>query len=119
MPTAPKEVYDRITTAANAWENLRPAKTFAGMSLGKFHELIAPSLSARATIARLENELLATQNQRDNADQISLDALHLMVNAVKGDPAETEDGELYEAMGYIRKSERKTGLHRAPKSTTP
>ena len=33
----------------------------------------------------------------------------LVVNAVKGDPAEGEDGELYEAMGYVRKSERSTG----------
>ena len=117
MPLAPKEAYDRITIASNAWENLRATKTFAGMTLAKFQSLIAPSLTARATIARLENELIAAQNLRDNSDKISLEALQLLVNAVKGDPAEGEDGELYEAMGYVRKSERKTGLHRAAKST--
>ena len=36
-----------------------------------------------------------------------------MVNAVKGDPAEGDNGELYEAMGYVRKSERHSGLHRS------
>jgi hypothetical protein len=119
MPLAPKEAYDRITRGLTAWENLRPQKTFAGMSLDKFRELIAPSLAARATIARLENELIAAQNQRTDSDQVSLDALLLAVNAIKGDPTEGEDGELYEAMGYVRKSERKTGLHRNSKTTTP
>ena len=39
-----------------------------------------------------------------------------VVNAVKGDLAEGENGELCEAMGYVRKSERKFGLHREAKA---
>lgn len=39
----------------------------------------------------------------------------LVVNAVKGDPEEGEDGEFYEALGYVRKSERKSGLSRGKK----
>ncbi len=35
-----------------------------------------------------------------------------VVNGVKGDPAFGEDCDLYEAMGYVRKSERKSGLSR-------
>ena len=42
-----------------------------------------------------------------------------MVNAVKGDPDEGEDGELYEAMGYVRKSERRSGLSRGKKTLVP
>jgi len=34
------------------------------------------------------------------------------VNAVRGDPAETAKGEFYEALGFVRESERKSGLHR-------
>jgi hypothetical protein len=34
------------------------------------------------------------------------------VNAVMGDPTEGPDSPLVEAMGYTRKSERKTGLTR-------
>lgn len=119
MPTAPKEAYDRITTTGTAWENLRAAKSFANLTLAQYLTLIGPSLTARATIARLENELVAAQNQRDDADKVSLAAQQLVVNAVKGDPDETENGVLYEAMGYVRKSERKTGLHRGAKSATP
>jgi hypothetical protein len=41
-----------------------------------------------------------------------------VVNGVKGDPAFGEDSDLYETMGYVRKSERKSGLTRK-KSTPP
>jgi len=119
MPLGPKDAYDRITRTSTTWGNLRPKKSFAGLSLEKFNALVAPSLSARATIARLENEQIAAQNQRDEADRVSLDALQLVVNSIKGDPEEGEDGELYEALGYVRKSERKSGLHRAGKTATP
>jgi hypothetical protein len=117
MPSNPREMNDRITRTQSAWETLRPQKTFAGMSLDQFREKLAPSLAARATIARLENELIAAQNQRDDADATSLEAIQLVVNAVKGDPDEGEDGELYEAMGYVRKSERRSGLSRKAKTT--
>ena len=86
------------------------------MTLDQFNEKTAPSLTARATIARLENELIAAQNQRDDADQVTIETLKLVVNAVKGDIDEGEDGELYEAMGYVRTSERKSGLARRSKA---
>jgi len=119
MPLGPKEAYDRITHTSSTWENLRPKKSFAGLSLEKFNALVAPSISTRATIARLESELIAAQSQRDTADLVSLDALQHVVNSVKGDPDEGENGDFYEALGYVRKSERKTGLHRAGKTHTP
>jgi hypothetical protein len=80
-----------------------------------------PGDVARATIARLENELTAAQNQRDDADAAGLLLALRVVNAVKADAEEGEDGELYEAMGYVRKSERRTGLSRKSKAaaTTP
>jgi hypothetical protein len=108
---------DRIVRTQSAWATLRPQKTFAGMTLAQLQEKVAPSLAARAIIARLENELIAAQNQRDDADAASLEAIQFVVNAVKGDPEEGEDGELYEAMGYVRKSERKSGLSRKAKAT--
>ena len=119
MPLGPKEAYDRITHTSSTWENLRPKKSFAGLSLEKFNDLVAPSISTRATISRLENELIAAHSQRDTADLVSLDALQHVVNSVKGDPEEGEDGEFYEALGYVRKSERKSGLHRVGKTAAP
>ena len=42
----------------------------------------------------------------------------MVVKGVVGDPAFGEDCDLYEAMGYVRKSERKSGLSRK-KAATP
>ena len=43
--------------------------------------------------------------------------VQLVVNAVKGDPTAGEDSDLYEQMGYVRKSERASGLRRGTPST--
>ena len=51
------------------------------------------------------------EDERDDADRDSLRQVALVVNAVKGDLDEGEDSDLYEAMGYTRKSERASGLH--------
>ena len=48
----------------------------------------------------------------DDADAASLETIKLIVSAVKGDPAETANGDLYEAMGFVRESERQSGLSR-------
>jgi hypothetical protein len=43
--------------------------------------------------------------------------VQLVVNGVVGDPTFGPDSALYEAMGYVRKSERKSGLTRKGKKT--
>lgn len=102
--------------ALKAWKDLRPAKQFAGMTLAQFTAKVQPSLDARGTIAGLEEQMKVAIDQRDTADVPSNEQLLLVVNAVKGDPDEGEDGELYEAMGYVRKSARKSGLTRKKKN---
>jgi len=112
MPNAPKESLDRINTVTKAWETLRPTKSFAGMTLAQFKTKLQPSLDARANIATLEHQMTSALDKRDDADAASIDAIKLVVNAVKGDPAETANGDLYEAMGFVRDSERSSGLSR-------
>lgn len=112
MPLAPRKTEVRLTETLNAWQTLRPDKAFGGMTLDQFKARLKPSFDSRAAIAALDNQLLAAQNQRDDADADALAAINLVVNAVKGDPQEGEDGEFYEALGYVRKSERKSGLRR-------
>jgi hypothetical protein len=61
-------------------------------------------------------------NRRDDTDKATLETLQFVVNSVKGDPEEGPNSELYEAMGYGRKSERHSGLHRgksAPDAAKP
>ena len=114
---SPKQNEEKLQEVVSAWETLRPTKSFGGYTLAQFKDKIKPSLDARASISTLENQLLAAQNTRDDADKASLSALLLVVNAVKGDPEEGDNGELYEAMGYVRRSERSSGLHRGKQAS--
>jgi hypothetical protein len=112
MSTAPKNTYDKIKKVHNGWKTLRPGKSFSGMTLAEFEKRISASDTVRETIVDLENKLTAAHSQRDEADAAGLVVVQAVVNAVKGDLDEGENGELYEAMGYVRKSERKSGLQR-------
>ena len=58
-------------------------------------------------------------NDRDGADAAFLAQAQLVVNGVLADPSEGPDSSLYEAMGYTRKSERRSGLTRAKKTAGP
>ncbi|MBI3874516.1 MAG: hypothetical protein HY300_00795 [Verrucomicrobia bacterium] len=116
MPDAPKAIEEKINTITGAWERLRSTKSFAKMTLDEFEAKVKPSLDARKAIKNLETDMVAALDVRDKADVVSTKALQDVVNAVVGDTDEGEDGELYEAMGYVRKSERKSGLTRGAKT---
>ena len=115
MPLSPSVIEQKINTTAGAWENLRAAKSFAGLTLAQFKAAVQPSLDARAEVLNLENQLAEARANRDAKDQASFDAITKVVNAVVGDTTEGEDSPFYEALGYIRKSQRKSGLKRVIK----
>lgn len=117
MPS-PKQNVEKIEKVAEAWETLRPTKSFAGYTLEQFKAAIKPSADARTLIGKLETQLTAAQNHRDDADLASLEIIKLVVNAVKGDPQEGDNGDLYETMGYKRASERSSGLTRGKKAAS-
>lgn len=116
MAIPAKIVEEKFIKVINAWQSLRPEKVIAGMSLAAFKAKIQPSFEARAQVVDCHNKLTAALGARKNADGVSLAAANLVVNAVKGDPEEGEDSELYEAMGYVRKSDRSSGLKRLKKA---
>jgi hypothetical protein len=53
------------------------------------------------------------------AENTLLAKSYLIVSEVLADPTEGPDSALYEAMGYRRRSERKSGLTRKRKPPTP
>ena len=116
---SPKEFGEKLKTVIKAWETLRPTKRFGGMSLEEFKAKVKASLDSRAAIDSLDVQLTAQIDLREKADVVSIAELTLVVNGVKSDRDEGEDGELYETMGYVRKSERKTGLTRKNKKNPP
>ncbi len=103
----------------NAWETLAPTKSFGGMTFAQFQAAIQPAQAARQRIDDLEDQLRQAQADRDRADADFLVKAQQVVAGVLADPTEDPDSALYEAMGYRRKSERKSGLTRKRNNTPP
>src|SRR5262249_27102889 len=96
----------------NGWAENAADATFSGLTVAQFKLKIKASLDARALIADLEQQLAAARIARANADVTSLQTVCSVVNSVKGDPQHGENGALYASFGYVRKSDRKSGLKR-------
>ena len=76
-----------------------------------------PTPVARQRLDDLEDQKTQAQADRDRADADFLVKAQQVVAGILADPSEGPDSALYEAMGYRRKSERKSGLTR--KRNTP
>jgi hypothetical protein len=115
----PKRVANKLQKLIDAWTTLRPTKSFAGMTLEQFVAQVKPSLDARGQLTTLQSQTTDSRTQRRQSDDASLELAQLVVNSVKGDTAEGEDGSLYAAMGYVPKSTRRSGLTRKGQTTPP
>lgn len=113
MPQSPTVTEARLKEISKAWKEIAPNEKFAGMTYAEFLLKIKPSTDLRDKIGGLETQISEAINQRDDADVQSLDVCAMVVNSVKGTPGYGADSPLYEAMGYVRKSERKSGLSRS------
>lgn len=112
MGKSPKQNDEQLNRVLNAWKTLAGNTQFAGMTVDQFEAAIQPSKTARAQVSSLENQLTQAKNARDDADEVSLAKVALVVAAIIGDPNFGPDSSLIEACGYVRKSERKSGLKR-------
>ena len=108
----PKVALERITTTMRVWSTLRPNSSFYGRTLDQFKAEVKPSLDARAELDVMDEHRGATAVRRDDADGVSMDLIKHIVNAVKADPNEGENGEVYAALGYVRKGLRVSGRPR-------
>jgi len=114
-----KDLFTRVTEVTDAWGKMRPHKQFYGLTLEGFKEAAKPFLDARSEITQLEAQVTHAVSKRDAAATILLEILQGVVAAVKGDPAEGQNGELIGAMGYVPKNQRSSGLVRPRKSEPP
>lgn len=93
-----------------AWETLAADKEFGGMTLPQFQAALKPAFDVRQEQVQAENRLSEIINRREDLDDAAMAVVQLAVNGVIGNPAFGPDSPLYEAFGYTRKSERKSGL---------
>ena len=112
MPKIGKNIVVRIESFRAAWRDMAPEATFAGMTLAQFEEAISVPLKVRDDIVALERQLEGKKAEKLIADAAANELLNLVVNSVRGTPGFGRDCTLYRALGYVRKSERKSGLTR-------
>jgi hypothetical protein len=112
MPDSPKNIEEKLTRIIKAWQTHAKTASFAKKTLAEFTTAIQPSFDLRKRIAELESDLAAAINQRDEEDSKSLALTDKVVKAVIGDTDFGDDSTLYEALGYVRSSERQSGLTR-------
>ena len=107
-----RKLLDKIAMVTTAWTNLRPGKSFSGRTLEQYKAKVQASHDARAVIANLDAQYEAAYARLAAVDRASLNEIHVIVHGVRADSEEGEDGELYSAMGYVRRSARSSGLTR-------
>ena len=112
MARVVRQIAERITTIRSAWKEIAPQASFAGRTLEQFTLETEGALQLRAEIESLERRLEGRKVDRSVADDSASDLMELVVNSVKGTPTCGPDSPLYRAMGYVRKSERSSGLTR-------
>jgi hypothetical protein len=112
---SPKENEEKLNRALNAWRTLAHDHPFSGMTFEQYEAFIAPSFTSRRDLEELDDRRTHLTNTREDADEASLAKTAAIVAGVLADPAFGPNSSLYEAMGYVRKSERASGLTRGKK----
>ena len=101
-----RDVLPKADELIQSWQSLRPNKTFFGFTLESFKAAAQKSRDERALLAELRGQTAASKTRGHDADVHLAESTQGVINAIKGDPAEGEDGELYVALGYVRRSTR-------------
>jgi hypothetical protein len=116
MAKSPKENEIKMIDVLNGWKNIAPAKSFGGMTLAEYQAQVNKSLAPRQRLVEIADEEIEQQTLRETEDVITLKKVELIVAGIIADPEHGSDSALYEACGYVRKSERKSGLTRRKKT---
>jgi hypothetical protein len=105
---------DSVNSVIRSWSSNSSTKSFFGHTLEQYREAVKPSFDLRAEIAETQKRLKGLMAKRDDADAAAIRLTQSIVQSVKADPTEGENSPMYSAMGYVRKSERSSGLKRVP-----
>jgi hypothetical protein len=112
MADAPKSTIEATDAIKTAWKKYAADATFAGMTEAEYEAKVKPSYDIRGQIADLENQVAQLIRDRDAADAVTDKTNQSVIKGIVGDVNYGDDSDLYGACGYVRKSDRKTGLTR-------
>ena len=112
-----KRVKEQCNVMNDAWVEGAPGAKFMGIAQTAFQTDIEAAAADDAAIADLETELKMKRDVRDGKYKALNQQRSNIGLGVAGDPAYGNDSPLYGAMGFVRKSEKKSGLTRKKKTT--
>lgn len=104
---------DRVETG---WKQNAGDDQFAEMTVEEYGLEIEKSRDIRRQIQLLQSQLDDLDSRLDITDKANLGITELVVNGVRGSRKHGPDSPLLGSMGYVRKSERKTGKTNRTKS---
>jgi hypothetical protein len=93
----------------SSWLEFAPDVTFAGLTLAQFEDKSKTPLNARKSIREVQTKLRGLLLDRDKADELLNQDLILIAHAIRGNELFGEDCAFYRSLGFIPKSERRTG----------
>lgn len=119
MAQAPKDVIGASDLIKAAWKKYAASAKFGGMAEADYETKVQPSYDFRSQIADLEKQISQLIVDRDAADVVTNKANAVVVKGIVGDVNYGDDSDLYGACGYVRKSERASGLTRKANAAKP
>ena len=112
-PKGNETVFER---GLRALRNMAPDTRFKGKGLAEFSAQVERCMASRR---RLEDLGSATNSEllvRESEDERALAMLDNIIDGVIGHEDFGDDSALYEELGFVRKSQRKSGLTRKRKN---
>lgn len=107
-----KEIRERANRINQAWEEGAPGVDFNGIKQVNYNTKIENAAATEEEIADLYRQIEIKEAQRDDQYADIDDDSVAVANGVRGDKDFGDDSPLYGAMGFVRKSERRSGLTR-------
>ncbi len=117
MPLNNKQVRERVTKMNSAWAQGAPTVTFRGITQAAFQADIQGAAADDQAIDEMEAQLKMKKTARDERYKKLNNNSNSVRDGVEGHSDFGPDHPIYEAMGFVRTSDRKSGLTR--KKTEP
>ena len=96
----------------SSWAEYAQDKSFAGMTLAEFEATSQEPFDVRKDLADARTKAKGLILERDKADETINEDFVLIAHAIRADKAFGEDCPFYRSLGFVPKSERKTGRRR-------
>jgi hypothetical protein len=103
----------------SSWAEYAQDKSFAGLTLPEFDTKSMEPLNVRKDLGDARTKAAGLILKRDPADAVLNDDLLLIAHAIRADKDFGEDCPLYRSLGFVPKSERKTGRRLGESTTAP